>query len=123
MKISELIPTLTGFEELGIEQVCGKPLEEIVDSGTDEHPKASRDILLARVMGAVLLAREDKTPLRVAWDKVQAMTQAQLGDLFEDDEDDQEEVFEDEPVTDSGKGDSEPGSEPLSSPPSSSTPV
>lgn len=123
MKISELIPTLTGFEELGIEQVCGKPLEEIVDSGTAEHPKASRDILLARVMGAVLLAREDKTPLRVAWDKVQAMTQAQLGDLFEDDEDDEEEVFDDEPVTDSGKGDSEPGNEPLSSPPSSSTPV
>lgn len=122
MRINDLIPTLTGFEEIGIEHVCGKSLEEIVDSGTREHPKASRDILLARVMGAVLVARDEKLTLKAAWDKVQAMTQSELGDLFED-EDEEEEVFEDEPVTDAGKDDSGPGSEPPSSPSSSSSPV
>ncbi|MET9313829.1 hypothetical protein ABZX12_18610 [Kribbella sp. NPDC003505] len=122
MKISDLIPTLTGFEELGIEQVCGKPLEEIVDSGTADHPKPSRDILLARVMGAVLIARNDKVTLRAAWDKVLAMPQSELSELL-DDEDEEDEVLEDEPVTESGKDGSETGSEPLSSQPSSSSPV
>lgn len=122
MRINEIIPTLTGFEEIGIEQVCGKSLEEIVDIGTREHPKAARDILLARVMGAVLVARDEKLTLKAAWDKVLAMPQSELGDLFED-EDEEEEAFEDEPVTDAGKDDSETGSEPLSSPSSSSSPV
>lgn len=122
MRIYDLIPTLTGFEEIGIEQVCGKPLEEIVDSGTKEHPKASRNILLARVMGAVLVARAEKLTLKAAWDKVLTMPQSELGELFED-EDEEEEVFEDEPVTDAGKDDSGTGSEQPSSPSSSSSPV
>lgn len=107
MKIRDLIPTLTGFEEIGIEQVCGKSLEELTDSGTKEHPKPMRDLLLARVMGAVLFARAEKVTLGAAWAKVLALPQSELADLFEDDEDDVEDMLEDDPDTEAGKGDSE----------------
>lgn len=113
MKIGQLIPTLTGYEELGIEQVCGKSLEELIDTGTEEHPRAGRDILLGRAMGAVIVARQEEIPLKAAWAKVLAMPQREMGELFED-EDDEDEVLEDEPTTDAGKDDSANESEPTS---------
>lgn len=115
MKIGQLIPTLTGYEEIGIEQVCGKSLEELIDTGTEEHPRVGRDILLGRAMGAVLIARDQEIPLKAAWVKVLAMPQRDLGGLFEDeDEDDVDEVLDDEPTTDAGKGGSVSESEPTS---------
>jgi hypothetical protein len=121
VKINELINTLTGFEEIGIEKVCGYTLEELSDPGSERNPKMNREGMLVRAMGAVVIARRDKVPLAKAWALVQGMTRDECGDLFPD-ESEPEEPFEDEPITEPGKDGSVPATTPESSPPSSSTP-
>lgn len=125
MKIRDLIPTLTGFEEIGIEQVTGYPLEELSDEGTKENPKPNRNGTLVRAMAAVVVARRDEVPIRQAWTKVQTMTREQVGELFpdEDEPEDVDVIDEDEPTTAAGKDDAGSMSEQPSSLPSSSGPA
>lgn len=114
--VQEVINSLTGFEEIGIEKATGQGLEYWTMTG--------RRLVVTRVMAAVIEARKvagDKRPseaqIKAAYQEMQAKTQNQLAGYFEDPED---EPFEDEPVTDQGKDNSQSGSEQPASPGSAS---
>jgi hypothetical protein len=116
----EILDSMNGFEELAIEKATGKSLE--FWSQTD------RDIVVHRIAVAVDRCRADddgKTPLdrrmKAAWEATQAMTQIAVRDHFAEDED--EEAFPDEPVTELGKDDSLSEPELMTSPGSVSQPV
>lgn len=116
----EVLDSMTGFEELAAEKATGKALET--------WAQQKRDLVVARIAAAVLAYRAEpddgKATLdrrfKAAWDKVQAMTQTEAGNLFDDEEDD--EPFPDEPVTDLGKDSAQTEPEPTSSPGSVSPP-
>lgn len=116
----EILNSMTGFEELAIETATGKSIEY--------WGQTERDIVVVRIACAVDLYRADgdeKTPLprrmKAAWEKAQGMTQTQVRDHFAEDED--EEPFPDEPVTELGKEPSLSEPELMTSPGSASQPV
>jgi hypothetical protein len=115
--VQEVIDSLTGFEEMGIAKATGQGLEAWADQG--------RRLVTTRAVASVLLARSEAeegktltaTEIKGAWDRVQAMNQTEVSALFEDEE---PEVFPEEPVTEQGKDDSQPSDERESSPGSAS---
>lgn len=118
LTFQEAIDSLTGYEEMAVAEVTGQGLEFWGAKG--------RRLVVARAVAAVLVARSEaeegailkRADVKKAWDKVQAMKQSEVDELYADDE----EVMPDEPVTEQGKDDSEPGSVPESSPSSASEP-
>lgn len=116
--VQELIDSLTGFEEIGIEKATGYGLEYWGDTG--------RRLVVTRIMAAIVMARKeagDKRPseaqIKAAYQHVQGLKQNEIDPYFEDEE---PEIFEDEPVTAQGKDDSGPGETPAGSQSSASLP-
>ncbi|MGW5402667.1 hypothetical protein [Streptomyces sp. NPDC003952] len=102
---SEVIETLTGYDELDIEAATGRTLEELASNG--------RDLQLTRALAAVLLARSNGAKYADAYKEVMAKPQRELGGLFEDEPDD---VIPDEPDSAAGKGSSRSGARRRTSP-------
>jgi hypothetical protein len=112
VKAADVIETLTGYDELALEAVAGKPFEALGPS------------LLVRAMAAVLMSRADeRLTIQGAYQTTLGMKQTELEAWWAQQEAAEDEVFEDEPVTDEGKDDSGPVSVPTSGPSSTSTPV
>lgn len=114
---NEVMDSMTGFEEIAIEKVTGYGIDAMAEQGRSLRLiRAAATILEARKVageGAVLSEKE----VRAAHLKIQAMPRSELAEVFEVEED---EPFEDEPVTDQGKDDSEHERTPSSSPTSAS---
>lgn len=94
---TEVIQSLTGWDEIAIEQACGKPIEHIAEQG--------RDILLTRVLGAVLISRETGGDYKAVYRDVMGKPLSELEALFEDEPDD---LLPEEPDSDAGKDSSLP---------------
>lgn len=117
MRAREFLDTLTGFEEIAIQQMTGKSFDRITGEG--------EDTLLMRALVAVKFKREDpKLSAAAAYNKANGLSRVELGKEFDsgDDDDDLDDVFEDEPVSESGKDESTPSEPPMSSPDSASVP-
>lgn len=111
----EAINSLNGFEEDAIEQCAGATIDALASGG--------RDLKLTRALAMVLVYRAKKEPeatYAAAWQEVQALSQTDLGRIFEDEPDD---VMPDEPDSAAGKDESESPSELTSSLASASPPV
>lgn len=113
---NEVINSLTGFEEMIIEKVTGKGIDHMAADGDS--------LRMIRATAAMLKAREaaagaptSEREFRSAFQEIQAMPRDDLAEIFENEED---EPFEDEPVTEQGKDDSEPDKMQSSSPSSAS---
>lgn len=102
---SEVIDTLTGYDELDIEAATGRTLEELAASGRDLH--------LTRALAAVLMSRRDESDYADAYKAVMGTPQGQLKDLFEPEPDD---VLPDAPDSAAGKDSSPSASAPKASP-------
>jgi hypothetical protein len=104
VRATDVLDTLTGHDEAAVAQATGTDIEEM---GTFK---------LVRAMAAVVMSRtEEELPLPRAWAKVQGMRQSELTAWWKaQGEDEDEEVMEDDPVTESGKDDSATVSEPNS---------
>lgn len=116
--VQEVVDSLTGFEEMAIDAATGQGIEYWTGTG--------RRLVVTRIMAAIIEARKvagDKRPseaqVKTAYQMVQGKTQTELAALFEDEED---EPFEDDPVTPQGKDGAEQSSGPESSPGSASEP-
>lgn len=102
---NEVINSMTGFEERILEKVVGKGIDHMAAEGDS--------LLMIRSTAAMLKAREaaagaptSEREFRAAYQEIQAMPRNDLSELFEVEEN---EPFEDEPVTEQGKDDSGPG--------------
>jgi len=92
---TEVIASLTGYDEIAIEQTAGRTIEEMAGTG--------RDLQLTRSLAAVLVSREQEIKYAEAYKQVMGKRQSELGELFEDEPDD---AFPDEPDSEAGKGES-----------------
>ncbi|MGC4940945.1 hypothetical protein [Kribbella sp. DT2] len=90
---TEVIETLTGFDEDEIEKVCGKTVEALTSEG--------RQLKLIRALSAVVVSRNEGIKLAEAFKRVQGMAQTEVSALFEEEPD---EPFPDEPESLVGKG-------------------
>lgn len=105
---TEVLQSLTGWDEIAIEQACGKPIEVIAAQG--------RDLQFTRILAAVLISRrEEDTSLKDAYQRVMGQQIETVQHEFEDEPDD---VFPDAPDSEAGKDSSEPEPTPEASPPS-----
>ena len=98
----EVINSLTGFEEDKVLAVTGMTIDSLAT--THRRPDGSTlsfDLKLTRSLAMILTLRNtpDMTP-GVAWEKVQGMSQTELGTVFEDEPDD---LMPDEPDSEVGK--------------------
>ncbi|HEY9415280.1 MAG TPA: hypothetical protein VIQ30_11005 [Pseudonocardia sp.] len=119
MTPTDVVDSLTGWDEKAIEASAGVTLEKMQD------PEKPNNVLMLRCLGAVLLWRaaqeEDKAAKYPAfYRQTMGMTQAEVNDLFAGKDD--EEVFDEDPVTESGKDDSQSNDEPSAKPTSASLP-
>lgn len=90
---SELLDSLTGFEELAIEKATGRMLEDLI--------RQDRDIQLLRVANAVQFTRDDpKLKFSDAYKRAMELPQKSLRDAFESEPDD---ALPDEPDSEVGK--------------------
>jgi len=99
MTASEVVQSLTGYEEIAIEKALGKPIEHL---GTESG--------LLRALAYVTEKRGGSSESD-AKRRALSLTRKELETYFSDDED---EVMPDEPVTDSGKPSSSSASAPRS---------
>ncbi|KAA1424310.1 hypothetical protein [Nocardioides antri] len=95
MPVDEVIETLTGFEEIAIEKQFGNNWQDLAGDA---------QTMFLRALVFVLLRRDGKNDLE-AKQEVMEMTLRECKDRFLDDE---EEPNPDEPVTESGKDDTQP---------------
>ena len=109
----EVTESLTGWDEIAIEDAFGRTLEEMADE------EGHRQIMLMRALGAVVVARSKNLEagsfpkaFKDAYREVMGMRQSQVTGLFAEEPDD---VMPDEPDSESGKDDSVPMSEPTAS--------
>jgi hypothetical protein len=97
LTLQEAIESLTGWEEIAIEQAAGYTIEKMND---EDNP---RSILLARSVAAVVKSREDDVKYAEAYRAVMGMKQSEVLGFFAEAE---EEPVEHDPITEPGKGDS-----------------
>lgn len=93
MSGAEMVQSLTGFDEIAIEQAFNKPLDQLANSNT----------MLARALVFVDLRREGRNDGQARKDAM-GMSIREVLAYFPDDED---EVMPEEPVTEQGKEPSE----------------
>jgi len=101
MTLTETVESLNGFEEIAIETNFGADIETLLET------KATKAY---RALVAVTLARGGANA-KEAKKQAMSLTIKEATNYFAKDE----EVNEEDPVTDSGKGDSSPEGEPTSS--------
>lgn len=105
---NETIDSLTGWEEIAIEQSSGKTLEMMQDKTKPNN------VLMLRCLGAVLKWREKTAAgdlaakYHASYSEVMGMTQGDVGDLFAGEPDD---LVPAEPDSEVGKDDSPQTSE------------
>jgi hypothetical protein len=113
----EVVNSLTGWDEIAIEQASGKTLEQM----QEKH-----QILMVRCLAAILEWREKleagdaAAKYATVYREVMDRPQHQVTEMF--DMDQAEDVMPDEPDSETGKDDSEPGPAPMTSPSSASSP-
>lgn len=102
LTVEEAIESLTGYEEVAVHERFGAYPDDLIGINALRGMRALAFVLTARE-----LKRADaKNPDAKAYEQVMAMTLKQVSDFFPDVDD---EVMPEEPVTDTGKGDSQPG--------------
>lgn len=92
---SEVISTLTGYDELDIEAASGRTVEELAASG--------RDLQLTRALAAVLVARSKGIKYEDAYKEVMGTPQSAVSVIFEDEPED---LMPEAPDSPAGKGSS-----------------
>ena len=98
LTISELVETLTGFEEQDIEKAFGAQIEDLLEI----KPTMGMRALAIVVVKRDLEKQDVKAPGSKAHKHVMDMTLRQVNDFFADDEPD--EVNPEQPVTPAGEG-------------------
>jgi hypothetical protein len=101
---SEVIETLTGYDELDIETVTGRTLEDLAASGRNLH--------LTRALAAILVSRSKGLKYDEAYNEVMGTSQKDLAVVFEDEPHD---VMPDAPDSAAGKDSSPSARKPRTS--------
>jgi hypothetical protein len=118
---TEVVDSLTGWEEIAIEQATGMTVERMND---EENPHTVR---LLRSLAAVLAWREAiaggdlAAKYQACYAEVMGKTQGQVGEVFADDDSD-DDVMEDDPDSEAGKDEGSPSVEPTEKPVSALSP-
>jgi hypothetical protein len=118
---TEVVDTLTGWEEIAIEQSTGKTLEMM------QNPEHPNNVLLLRCLAAVLKWREAvadgdlAAKFHASYHQVMGMTQSDVNGVFSDESEDGD-ILEGEPDSEAGKDDSPRPVEPNAWPDSVSQP-
>jgi hypothetical protein len=117
---SEVVDTLTGWEEIAIEQSTGKTLEMM------QNPEHPNNVLLLRCLAAVLKWREAVAgdlgaKFHASYHEVMGMTQSTVNDMFSGESEDGD-ILEGEPDSEAGKDDLQQPPEPNGRPDSVSRP-
>lgn len=77
---SEIIETLTGYDELAIEKATGRTVEELASTGRELH--------LTRALAAIQISREKDVKYADAYKEAMSATQRELAAMFEDEPED-----------------------------------
>ena len=111
MDVSEVVETLTGYEERNIEQRFGAIIGDLLE----ERPTSGLRALVMVLVARDLVAQDVKNPQGKAFEHVMGMTLKQVDDFFP--EYVEPEVDPEQPETEAGKGGTdgpgEPGNSPL----------
>ena len=115
---TEVVDSLTGWEEIAIEQSTGKTVEQLNET---------HYVRLLRCLAAVLAWREEiaagdlAAKYQTHYTQAMGKTQGQVGEAFADDDSD-DDVMEDDPDSEAGKDEGSPSVEPTEKPVSASSP-
>lgn len=94
--LSDTLNSLTGYEEDEIEHAFGNSVYNLIGPNFVKGNRALAYVLQRRA------GKKGSEALKIA----KSMTSGDLNDIFADDDEDDDEVMPDEPVTEAGKDDS-----------------